>query len=118
MNGHQLIEERSLWLYQAVADKARRDPQVLANARERVEHWLRDPSVHPRYSEAWRRLLSSEPDEILARLVDPGEAMRALRQCSPFAGALDPRERWRILRHVREQYGRDQYSREQYGREE
>ncbi len=106
MNGHQLIEERSLWLHRAVADKARHDPEVLARARERVEDWLRDGSVHPRYAEAWRRLLSSQPDEILTRLVDPGETMRALRQCSPFAGALDPRERWRILRQARQEHGR------------
>ncbi len=102
MNGHQLIEVRSLWLHRAVADKARHDPGLLVRARERVEEWLRDKSVHPRYAEAWRRLLSSELDEILRRLVDPGEAMCALRQCSPFAGALDPQERWQILRQARE----------------
>ncbi len=52
MNGHRVIEERSLWLHRAVADKARRDPEVLARARERVEGWLFDGSVHPRYAEA------------------------------------------------------------------
>jgi hypothetical protein len=26
--------------------------------------------------------------------------MCALRQCSPFAGVLSPRERWRILREA------------------
>ena len=95
-----------MWLHRAIADKARHDPGVLARARERVEGWLRDGSVHRRYAEPWRRLLSSQPDEILKCLVDPGEAMRALRQCSPFAGALDPRERWRILRQVREEHRR------------
>ena len=102
MNGHQVIEERSLWLHRAVADKARRDPEVLSSARERVAGWLADGSVHPRYAEAWRRLLSSRPEEVLDRLVDPGEEMCALRQCSPFAGALAPRERWQILRRSRE----------------
>ncbi len=105
MNGHQLIEERSLWLHRAVADKARHDAEILAKARERVEGWLLDGSVHPRYAEAWRRLLSSEPEEVLDRLVDPGEAMCALRQCSPFAGVLAPRERWQILRRAREAQG-------------
>ncbi len=105
MNGHQVIEERSLWLHRAVADKARQDPEILARARERVEGWLRDGSVHPRYAEAWRRLLSAEPVAVLSRLVDPGETMRALRQCSPFAGALSPRERWRVLRQAREASG-------------
>jgi hypothetical protein len=102
MNGHRLIEERSLWLHRAVADKARHDPDVLSRARERVEGWLVDRTVHPRYAEAWQRLLSSELEEVLRRLVDPGETMCALRQCSPFAGSLAPKERWRILREARE----------------
>ena len=102
MNDHQLIEERSLWLHRAVADKAREDPGLLTKARNRVESWLLDGSVHSQYAEAWRRLLSLEPELIFERLVDPGERMCALRQCSPFAGALDPRERWEILRRARE----------------
>jgi hypothetical protein len=27
--------------------------------------------------------------------------MRALRQCTPFAGVVDPRTRWRIWRETR-----------------
>ena len=102
MNGHRRIEERSLWLHRAVGDKLLRDATVLARARERVERWRLDGSVHPRYAEAWRRVLSLSPEEISNRLADPGETMCALRQCSPFAGALAPRERWRILRRARE----------------
>ena len=106
MNGHRLIEERSLWLHRAVADKLVRDPTVLAKARSRVERWCLDGSVHPRYAEAWRRVLSLSPGEISERLTDPGETMCALRQCSPFAGALAPRERWQILRRAREAQNR------------
>ncbi len=106
MDGHRRIEERSLLLHRAVADKVRRDPGVLAKARARVERWRRDGSVHPRYTEAWLRLLSLEPGEVLAHLVDPGETMCALRQCSPFAGALTPQERWQILRQAREAQSR------------
>jgi hypothetical protein len=106
MDGHQINEERSLWLHGAVADKLLSDPVVLVAARRRVEGWIADGSVHPRYAEAWRRLLSTSPEEISQRLVDPGDTMCALRQCSPFAGALDPRERWRILRQFREAQGR------------
>jgi hypothetical protein len=36
-------------------------------------------------------------------LVDPSERGRALRQCTPFAGALDPRTRWRLWAQVREE---------------
>ncbi len=106
MNGHRRIEERSVWLHRAVAEKLLRDATVLAKARVRVERWCVDWSVHPRYAEAWLRLLSLRPEEIAERLVDPGETMCALRQCSPFAGALAPRERWQILRRVREAQSR------------
>ena len=101
MNGHRRIEERSLWLHRAVADKLLRDPAVLAKARERVERWRLDGSVHPNYAEAWSRVLAQTLEEISDRLADGGETMRALRQSSPFAGALTPRERWRILRASR-----------------
>lgn len=87
-------------LHRAVADKLRGDSAVLAKARERVRGWLSDGSVHPRYAEAWNELLSLSPQEVSERLTDPGERMCALRQCSPFAGALTPQERWRILREA------------------
>ncbi len=102
MNGHQLVEQRSLQLHRAVAEKLRRDATVLARARERVERWRLDGSVHPRYAEAWLRVFTLSTEEIAERLIDPGEKMCALRQCSPFAGALTPRERWQILRKARE----------------
>lgn len=98
MSGHQRIEERSLRLHRAVAEKLNHDSAILERARERVERWRLDGSVHPRYAEAWHRVLALEREEISRHLVDPEEKMCALRQCSPFAGALDPRERWRILR--------------------
>lgn len=99
--GHRRVEELSLLLHRAVADKLRRNPGVLTKARERVRGWLADGSVHPRYAQAWDHLLALSPAEISDCLVDPGERMRALRQCSPFAGALSPQERWRILREAR-----------------
>ncbi len=102
MDGHQIIEERSLWLHRAVANKLLNEPEVVTNARRRVEGWIVDGSVHPRYADSWRRLLSGSPEEISESLGDHGEKMCALRQCFPFAGALDPRERWQILRQARE----------------
>jgi len=34
--------------------------------------------------------------EVLALIVEDSERMTAMRQCSPFAGVLDPRERWAV----------------------
>lgn len=103
MSDHRRIEERSIRLHRAVAGKLLGDPAVLAKARERVERWCLEGPTHPYYAEAWRRVLALAPEEIAERLVDPSETMRALRQSSPFAGALDPRERWEILRQAREE---------------
>lgn len=102
LTGHRRNEDRSLRLHRAVAEKLRRDPAVLAKARTRVRSWQADGSVHSRYADAWDRVLSLSPEEIFERLVDPGERMCALRQSSPFAGALTPQERWQILREARE----------------
>ena len=102
MNGHQRIEEQSIWLHRAVADKLRQDATLLAKARERVEGWLADASVHPRYATAWQGILALSLEKITERLTAPDETMRALRQCSPFAGALSPQERWSVLRRFRE----------------
>lgn len=98
MHGHARIEERSIRLHAAVAEKLLRDPEILAAARRRVAEWLVSGATARPYAEAWEELLSAAPEDIAERLVDPSERMRALRQCSPFAGALDPRERWAILR--------------------
>jgi hypothetical protein len=104
--GHQRIEEQSIWLHRAVAEKLRQDSALLAKARERVQGWLADASVHSHYAEAWHRVLALSLEEISQRLVAPDESMRALRQCSPFAGALTARERWAVLRRFREVYKR------------
>lgn len=54
------------------------------------------------YGRRWLELLDLPVAELRARLVADDESMRAMRQSTPFAGALDPRERWRIHREVRE----------------
>jgi hypothetical protein len=97
---HHRSEERSIAMHRAIAAKLRSDPRILERARDRVSGWRADGSVHPTYVAAWERLLRLPLEEVVAALVDPGEQGRALRQVSPFAGALDARERWRILRTV------------------
>jgi len=99
---HELAEERSLAIHALVADRLREDPALQAAARKRVEGWLADGSVHRHYAEAWHQLLSGKPEQLVAVLLDRGEKARALRQCSPFAGVVDPRTRWRLWREVRQ----------------
>jgi len=98
---HRMAEERSLALHREVARRLEERPELLEVARARVEGWLRDGSVAATWVRRWRELLSRPLDEVIAVITDEGEKARDLRQSSPFAGVVDPRTRWRILREVR-----------------
>jgi len=102
VNAHRLAEERSLALHRAIADKLDSDPESLERARARVRGWLESAEVSPHWARAWEEVLSRPLPEIRSFLVDESEQARALRQVTPFAGAIDPRTRWRIWREVRE----------------
>jgi hypothetical protein len=90
--------ERSLALHREVAERLRTDPELLAAARERVERWLTEGSVHATWAEAWKSILDAGLEAVIEVLTDTAPAAHDLRQVSPFAGALDPRTRWAILR--------------------
>lgn len=91
---------RSLALHAAVARRLADEPALVDVARARVESWRTHAEVAPAHVEAWSGLLAAPLPELLARLVEPSPEMHELRQVSPFAGVLDPRTRWAILREV------------------
>ena len=74
---------------------------MLAAAQERVAEWIRAGAPDPYYAEAWNEILRRPIEAIRAFLTDPSEHARALRQVSPFAGEISPRERWKLWREVR-----------------
>lgn len=96
-NELQLSESKSLALHTAVAAKLLADPQVLHRARERAAAWLRDGSAHRWYADAWLQVLAGQPAQIAEFLTDVGQRACALRQNSPFAGALTAQERKAVL---------------------
>lgn len=106
MDAHELGEERSIAMHRAIAARLGERPELLASARRRVEQWLADGTVHARYAAAWRDLLALPLDELQAFMTDRSERARTLRSSSPFAGALDARERWRIHREAGRAAGR------------
>jgi hypothetical protein len=91
-----------LALHREVARRLREDPQILELARARIRARSRDDSVSQYWVDAWAKVLSGSLDEVTAALTDTSEEGRALRQSTPFAGALDARTRWAILRQVRD----------------
>jgi len=50
------------------------------------------------YWDAWREILDRPLPEVLDLLEEKSERMDALRQATPFAGVLEPAERWAIYK--------------------
>lgn len=89
-------QQRSLWLHRAVAGKIALDPQrTLAVARRNLDR-LRATHPYGRVVidfDEWERLLDGSLDLLLDTLVSSSPRAVELRQNSPFAGVLTPRER-------------------------
>jgi len=94
--GHHRIDQRSLALHRAIAEKLRADPALVEVARDNLNRWALQNGRSQPYWDTWRALLSRPIEELLALIVEESERMTALRQASPFAGILSPAERWAI----------------------
>lgn len=98
--GHRTAELRSIAFHRLVAERL--DDELLDSTRARVEGWLADGGPVPEaVALRWHALLSRPTEEIARALAEDTEEMRDMRQNTPFAGALAPQERWRIIREVR-----------------
>jgi len=98
---HRIAEARSLAYHRAIADRLAFEPAILERARVRVRGWLQArPGTH--FATGWAEVLDRPIPEIITFLTDTGERARELRQSTPFAGALDARERWRLWREAGE----------------
>ena len=95
-SGHLRIDRRSLALHHAVAGKLRAHPELIEIARENLSRWYAGAGRSRPYLDEWRRILDLPIEEVLALIEQDGERMTALRQSSPFAGILEPAERWAV----------------------
>lgn len=107
MDIHRLAEERSIAYHRALAQRLREEPAILENARRRVESWLAAGASAPPWAARWAAALAGDTSSIEAFLVERSDLADELRQSSPFAGALDPRERWTLWRATRERLARE-----------
>ena len=96
VSGHRRIDERSLALHRAIADKLREQPELLQIARDNIVRWRVTAGRSLPYLDEWQRLFESPLDQLLSAIESDEERMTALRQSSPFAGVLTPHERWAI----------------------
>jgi hypothetical protein len=76
MDPHRLAEERSVAYHRVIAERLQRQPEILAG----------------------------DISSIVSFLTERSELADELRQSSPFAGALEPRERWKIWRETRDHF--------------
>ena len=104
MDPHRLAKERSIAYHGVIAERLQDRPEVLANARQRVRSWMSFDSEVPFYARRWEEILAGEIPSIAAFLTERSEIAEELRQSSPFAGALQPQERWTIWRETRERF--------------
>ena len=104
MDLHRISEERSIAYHSAIAGRLRDQPEILANARQRVQSWLTTSPEPPFYARKWAEILAGDESSIAAFMVDRSELAYELRSSSPFAGALKPQERWKIWRETRERF--------------
>ena len=99
--GHGRQDRFGLAYHEEVIRLADADPGVVDAARARLERWAADGVLHPHYAERWRALLAEPWAALCTRLREESDEMQALRQVSPFAGTLAPRERWALRRRLR-----------------
>ncbi len=96
LRGHERIDQRSLAMHRAIASKLEAQPQLLQIAHDNLDRWSKSVARSQPYWDAWREILKLPLPEILRLIVEDSERMSAMRQTSPFAGVLTPRERWAI----------------------
>jgi hypothetical protein len=104
---HAYQDSVSMEIARRIAAELPRRPEWLDLARGNLDRWSRrnagSASLLRCYSE-WRAILDRPVEEICAVLTSQTDEGQRLRQNSPFAGALTPREVWDIkdrLRHAK-----------------
>lgn len=95
-SGHERIDQRSLAMHRAIAEKLRARPELLQIARDNIERWYPCAGGSQPYLDEWRRMLDFPLEELISLFLQDNQRMTALRQASPFAGVLEPKERWII----------------------
>jgi hypothetical protein len=96
LQGHQRLDRRSLALHRAIADKLCANTALLAIARENLERWSLARGLSRPYWDRWREILDLPLSCVPELIVEDSETMTAMRQATPFAGILEPKERWTI----------------------
>ncbi len=101
---HEYQDRVSLELAERVASGLSDHPEWIVLARDNLDRWSRlnaDAASLLRCYDEWRELLELPAAEIVAILRARTDVGQRLRQNSPFAGVLTPREVWEIKQRHR-----------------
>lgn len=96
------IDARSLALHHAAARRLRQEPARFERVKGTLARWR--ATVHPASQPLlaqWEALVAQGLEACLRAAEDPSERGQTLRQASPLAGVLEPRERFRVLSESR-----------------
>ena len=99
---HQTIDRSNELSDHLIAERLRRDPELLRAARSNLRRWMEADGLTPRpvFLE-WAGILEKlTRDEIANFLTSDTPMARRLRQSTPFRGLLTSDE----IRHIRELY--------------
>ena len=95
---HRAPEAQSLAYHRLVAERL--TPELIDNARARLEQWENTGRLDPRWADEWRSLLDQSVPQVARAISSASPRARELRQTSPFAGVLTEQERRRLLQAV------------------
>ena len=101
---HPEIDQVSLELGRRIAERLRRQPELIDFAHANLMRWSRQNASAPfllRCYAEWQQILSQPVDEICTLLCSESDNAQRLRQNSPFAGVLTPKEVWEIKSRFR-----------------
>jgi hypothetical protein len=100
MNQQRKIELHILAMHRVLAARIRAgDLSPIAKACNNLQRWkLQFGGELPGAYRVWQQLLEQPPEQWLHLLEADTEDATRWRSSAPFAGAINPQERWRILR--------------------
>ena len=75
------------------------DPQALARAIARLDHWHAQsgPSAAERYRRRWRALIAQGVSATITQLRADGDDADTMRSCAPFLDVISPEERVTLM---------------------
>lgn len=95
-------QARSMALHTEISQELRKQGREAIEIARRNVSRMREQNPHASLLlEEWERILAGTTDQIVARMLDPGEHGHALRQVTPFAGVLSPAKRAAVYRSFR-----------------